>query len=348
MTFLSDTAAPAHPAILDALARANEGQAASYGGDAVTARMETTLKELFECDLAAWPCVSGTAANAVAISLLCGPMGAVACHEEAHIERDERGATEFFSGGGKLRLLPGAHAKLDLAALSDAVEAIQRDFVHETPLEALSLTNLTECGAAYTAAEIAQRADVARRAGLRVHLDGARFANALASTGASPGDMTWRAGVDIATFGATKNGALGCDVVLVFNPTSEKRAELHARAKRAGHMPPKMRFLSAQMEAYLCDDLWLILARKANAAAKKLSLGLNALPGTELAHPTEGNEVFVRLPSAGAAALEAAGIGSYPWPGGSRRFVCAWNTTDAEVDAALAAVRAALVEAPEP
>jgi len=271
----------------------------------------------------------------------CPPTGAVLAHAESHIERDERGAPEFFTGGGKLHLLGGDHAKISLDALDAALAANQPNFVHETPLAALSITNLTESGAAYSVDETAVRAERAKAHGLAVHLDGARFANAVIGTGASPADLSWRAGADILTFGATKNGALGCEAIVLFGDTRRRHAELLARAKRAGHMPPKARFLAAQMDAYLTDDLWRELAGTANARATQLAQGLAALPGASLAHPVDGNEVFARLPDPIADALREAGAQFYRWLDGSYRFVCYWSTPEEEVASLLKVARRA-------
>jgi threonine aldolase len=284
-----------------------------------------------------WLVSSGTAANALALSLICPPHGAIACHEEAHVERDERGAPEFYTGGAKLSLLPGAHAKIDVAALKSRLDASRPAFVHETPVFALSLSNLTECGAAYSVEETAERAALARAHGL-IHLDGARFANALVSTGASPAELSWRAGVNLMSFGATKNGAIGCEAILLFGEARRLAPELLVRAKRAGHMPPKMRFLGAQMAAYLKDGLWLKLAAQANASARSLADILVDAGGT-LAHPVDGNEVFCRLPARAADRLTAAGASFYPWLDGSHRFVCSWTTAKSEVAAAEAALK---------
>lgn len=331
MNFSSDTAAPVHPAILEALAEANTGAAPSYGADRWMAAAKAALCDVFETDLDIWLVSSGTAANALALSLICPPHGAIACHAEAHIERDERGAPEFYTGGARLSLLPGAHAKIDLAALKQRLDASRPAFVHETPVFALSLSNLTECGAAYSAEETAERADLARGHGL-VHLDGARFANALISTGASPAELSWRAGVNLMSFGATKNGAIGCEAILLFGEARRFAPDLLVRAKRAGHLPPKMRFLGAQMAAYLKDGLWLKLARDANASAKALAEILMRAGG-ELAHPVDGNEVFCRLPPGAADRLVTAGANFYPWLDGSHRFVCSWATSDEEIAA---------------
>jgi threonine aldolase len=339
MNFSSDTAAPAYPAILDAMLDASRGPAPSYGADPWTATARTALREVFEADLDVWLVSSGTAANALALATMCPPHGAILCHAEAHIERDERGAPEFFTGGGKLSLLSGDHARIELQGLRARLAVNRPDFVHETPAHVLSLSNLTESGAAYAPREVAERAALARSAGLAVHLDGARLANALVSTGSTPADMTWRAGVDVVTFGATKNGALGCEAIILFGAMRERFGDLTARAKRAGHMPPKMRFLGAQMAAYLKDGLWLTLARRANASATHLASVLTGA-GARLAHPVDGNEVFAFLAPADEARLKAAGAAFYPWIDGSCRFVCSWATERAEIEA-LSAVLAA-------
>lgn len=332
MNFSSDTAAPAHPAILEAMLAASKGPSPSYGSDPWTAAARSALRDVFETDVDVWFVSSGTAANALALATLCPPHGAIFCHEEAHIERDERGAPEFYTGGAKLALLPGAHARIDLAALRDRIAANRHDFVHETPAHVLSLSNLTESGAAYRPFEIAERAALAREGGLAVHLDGARLANALVSTGATPAEMTWRAGVDVVSFGATKNGAVGCEAIVLFGAARQRMGDLIVRAKRGGHMPPKMRFLGAQMSAYLKDGLWLQLARRANTSATSLATALTRA-GAELAHPVDGNEVFAHLPAGLADRLSAAGATFYPWIDGSHRFVCSWATEPSEVDA---------------
>ena len=332
MNFSSDTAAPAHPAILEAMLAASKGPSPSYGSDPWTASARKALSEVFETDLDIWLVSSGTAANALALATLCPPHGAVLCHNEAHIERDERGAPEFFTGGAKLSLLPGAHARIDMAALREKIAANRHAFMHETPAHVLSLSNLTESGAAYRPFEIAERASLAREAGLAVHLDGARLANALVSTGASPAEMTWRSGVDVLCFGATKNGAVGCEAIILFGAARQRAHDLMVRAKRAGHMPPKMRFLAAQMSAYLKDGLWLQLARRANTSATSLATTLTRA-GAELAHPVDGNEVFAHLPDGMADRLSAAGATFYPWIDGSHRFVCSWATEPSEIDA---------------
>ena len=340
MNFSSDTSAPAHPNVIEAMMAANTGMAASYGGDSGTAALREKLAAVFETgDFDYWMTASGTASNALALSCFCPATGAVLCHEEAHIQRDERGAPEFFSGGGKLHLLPGFGARIDREALEAALAGINRAFVHETPAEVLSLTNLTECGTAYRAAEVALYAGMAAEKGLAVHMDGARLGNALVSTTASAAEMTWRAGVDVLTFGLTKTGGIGCEVILLFGRARTKFAELQVRAKRSGHMPPKMRFLAAQAHAMLDGGLWLELAGQANARAQELAAAFIAA-GYELAFPVDGNEVFAFLPEAAAKRLAAAGGKFYPWPGGSYRFVCSWCTGADEVAAVAEALRA--------
>ena len=334
MDFASDTTAPAHPNVIDALAAANSGSASSYGADAVTARLRTALADTFETDdFEFWVCASGTASNALALSVMCSSTGAIACHEEAHIERDERGAPEFFTGGAKLRLLPGHGAQIDETALRQALAHNDPSFVHETPLETLSLTNLTECGTAYSVETVEHYTALAKAEGLNVHLDGARLANALVSTHATPAQMSWKAGVDVLTFGLTKTGAIGCEIILLFGDMQSQFEALKARAKRSGHMPPKMRFLAAQGEAMLRQGLWLNLARSANAKARNLADLLCAKPGVTLAYPVDGNEVFAHLPVDLEARIKSAGVKRYPWPGGSYRFVCNWATPDADLDA---------------
>lgn len=333
MDFSSDTSAPAHPSVIEALSSANEGQAPSYGTDDHTRAVADTLRDLFETDLDIWIVASGTASNALALSLLCPPTGAVICHEAAHIAVDERGAPEFYTGGGKLQLLPGENGKIAPETLKAALAKRNPEFVHETPAEVLSLTNLTESGTAYSPTEIAALSEMAKAAGLSVHLDGARLANALVGLKASPADVSWRAGVDVLTLGLTKTGAIGCEIIVLFGKAREKLGELKARAKRAGQMPPKARFLAAQAEALLDGGLWLDLAGRANACAGRVAGLLGEVKGAKLAAPVHGNEVFVHLPKPVVSKLEKAGVGFYPWPDGSFRFVCSWATSGAEIDA---------------
>lgn len=333
MDFSSDTSAPAHPAVLEALEKVNTGSQPSYGADTVNAELHTLLARVLETDdFDFWLCASGTASNALALSCLCPPTGAVLCHAGAHIAVDERGAPEFFSGGGKLQLLPGPQGQIDETALRNALARINPDFVHETPAHVLSLTNLTENGTAYPVARLRHYAALAHETGLSVHLDGARLANALVTTGASPAEMSWQAGVDVLSLGLTKTGAIGCEIIVLFGETRSRFGELKARAKRSGHMPPKMRYLAAQAIAMLTDNRWLDLARTANQRARQLSDALCRHPETELMHPVEGNEVFVRLDETIARSLREAGGVFYPWPDRSYRFVTHWQTPEEAID----------------
>lgn len=333
MNFGSDTTSPAHPRVLEALGRANSGYQPSYGGDVISARLRALLAETLDTeDFDFWLVASGTAANALALSCFCPPTGAILCHQEAHIERDERGAPGFFTGGASLRLLPGRGARIDPEAFEAALASNNPDFVHETPLHVLSLTNLTECGTMYSVAETLAFAGRARSAGLAVHLDGARLGNALAAANLRPSQLTWSCGVDVLTLGLTKTGAIGCELILLFGRARERFAQLRARAKRAGHMPPKMRYLAAQAEAMLTGGLWLELAASANAKAQLLSETFQAA-GIGLEHCRQGNEVFARLESRDIQALRLAGASFYEWPDGSCRFVCSWTTTQEEISA---------------
>ena len=338
MNFLSDTTAPAHPALIEAIGKANDGFAPSYGADPLSGYVESRLKDVFESDLKLVFTNSGTAANALALSVLCPPHGMVLCHDEAHIHRDERGAPEFFTGGGKLLPLHGDHAKIGQAELEDALNQWPQDFVHAPQPRVLSLSNLNESGCAYSADEMRARIEPAKAKGLAIHVDGARFANALVSTGASPAELSWKAGADVLCLGATKNGALGAEAVILFPSAMDRFQELQIRQKRAGQMAAKMRYVAAQFDAWLEGDLWLTLAGHANTMARRLAEGLCASEGVTLVHPVDGNEVFVTLTDTVAQRLQDAGAGFYRWPDGSARFVASWATQKSDVEAALLAL----------
>lgn len=311
MDFASDNTAGAAREILEALSAANSGTAAPYADDDLTARVECRLAELFECEAAVFLVSTGSAANGLALATVTPPYGAVLCHEASHIQRDECGGPEFYTGGAKLMPLPGAAGKLTPEAVKEALFYQPRGVVHFAQISALSLTQATESGTVYTPGEIADLAETAHESGLAVHMDGARFANAVAHLGCTPADLTWRAGVDVLVFGATKNGALAAEAVLFFNP--ERAADFAFRRKRAGHLLSKSRFLAAQWDAYLTDDLWLKLARAANARAQELAEGLGGIPGVHLSYPTQANEVFAELPREATVALEKAGARFHPW-----------------------------------
>ncbi len=337
MSFSSDTCAPAHPAVLAAQAAANTGFAPSYGADDYSARLAGRLREVFETDdLAVAIATTGTAANALALSMLTPPTGGGLCHHIAHINTHERGAPEFFTGA-KLTGLPGDHARIDPDALEAALAARDPGFVHLPLASALSISNLTESGTVYSPAEASRLCGMAKDSGLGVHVDGARLANAIAATGAAPADLTWRAGADAVSFGLTKNGGMSAEMMILFGPLAARGDELEARRKRAGQMPAKARFAAAEALALLEDGLWLDLAAAANRAATKLSEGLAAIPGVEVLYPVQGNLVFVQMPEAVAGKAAAAGAGSYARQG-SARLVCSWNTEDAEIEALLSAL----------
>ena len=331
MNFSSDNATGVAPQIMAALAAANEGHAMAYGDDPVTKAAEAAFTDLFERELAVFPVATGTAANALALSALTPPWGQIYCHRNAHIEEDEAGAPELFSGGAKLALLDGEHGKIEAATLAAAVAGAGFGVQHHSQPTAISAT---EAGTAYAPDEVAALAAIAHDAGLSVHMDGARFANALAHLGCSPAEATWKAGIDVLSFGATKNGAMAAEAVIFFDP--DAAGDFLYRRKRGGHLFSKMRFLSAQLAAYLRDDLWLANARHANARAAELSQGLAALDGARLAHAVQANEIFIYLPEAVLGALEAGGANFHRWgTDGQARFVCAFNTDPDDVARAL-------------
>jgi threonine aldolase len=336
--FASDNAAPAHPKILAALGEANEGVAPSYGADAWTARAEAQLREIFETDCAVLFVPTGTAANALSLAALTPPWGAVFTHRLAHIAQDEAGAPEFYTGGAKLLLLEGPSAKLEPATLDAEASRYARDRVHWAQPFAVSISQVTECGAVYSPEEVGALARATHARGLKLHMDGARFANALVATGATAAQMSWQAGVDVLSFGATKNGAMATEAIVCFD--RDAAAVLPHLRKRAGHLFSKHRYLAAQMAAYLEDGLWLDLARRANASGAALADALRGA-GATFAHPVDANMLFARLAPTQAKALRAAGVAFHPsLPDGADcyRFVASWATTDAEI----AAVKGAL------
>lgn len=341
MFFASDNGSAVPAEILAALSRANDGPARGYGADAVTARAQAAVRAAFEAPEAMVHFVAtGTAANALALATLTPPWGAVFCHTDAHVNTDECGAPEMFTAGAKLVGVPGDHGRMTPAALAEKIGTLGNIGVHTVQPGSVTLTNVTEAGTVYTPAEIAALAAVAHDARLPVHLDGARFANALVATGATPAEMTWKAGVDAVSLGGTKNGLLGAEAVVIFDPA--KAWEFELRRKRAGHLFSKLRYLAAQVEAWLEGDLWLRLARQSNAAMARLSAGLGN--AARPLHPVEANIAFTEWAPGTHARLQAAGAVYYdlPAPAGQERarLVTSWNTTEAEVDAFLAALHA--------
>ena len=350
MDFASDNAAGIAPEILDAVARSAAARAPAYGADEWTQRAETALKAVFEREVAVFLVATGTAANALALGALCPPWGAVVCHEEAHIIDDECGAPEMFTAGAKLVGAPGFGAKLTPESVNEVLARLPRGSIKTVQPSAISISQATEAGLVYSVAEVAALGALAKAQGIGLHMDGARFANSVVAAGASPADLTWRAGVDVLSFGATKNGALACEAVVFFD--AERAKNFGYQRKRGGHLLSKGRFLGAQMEAYLQGGLWLRLAARANASAARLARGVTAIPGYRLAFACEANEVFVLGPAAGFARARGAGARFYDWSTralaegtGPRagetlvRLVCSFETRDEEIAGLLTALR---------
>ena len=333
MRFFSDNAAPACPEALAAIGAANRLDTA-YDGDSYSQRLNAAFSALFETQVEALWVSTGTAANALALTALCPPHGAVICHRYAHIQIDECGAPEFYTHGAKLLLGDGEGAKLSPEGVEGVAATIRPD-VHQAQPAVLSITNATEYGLVYTVEETAALGRVAKARGLGFHLDGARFANAVASLGCAPAELTWKAGVDILSFGFTKNGGLNAECLVFFRP--ELAAPIHFRRKRAGHLLSKGRYLAAQILAMVENDVWLRNARTANDSAARLA---EAAGPDRLLLPVQANEVFVRVTPDEAAALRAQGFDFYDWGPGEARLVTSWDSDPAEVDALAAAIRA--------
>ncbi len=338
MFFASDNAGPVHPQIMDALAKANNGHAMPYGADTIMDEVRTQIREVFEAPAAAvYLVATGTAANALSLATLADPWQTVFCSPVAHIHEDECSAPEFYTGGAKLTLVPGGD-KMTPDALAASISGEGTRGVHGPQRGPVSITQVTERGGVYTVAEIEALCDAAKSFDVPVHLDGARFANALVALECSPAEMTWKAGVDAVSFGATKNGAMGVEAVVLFD--ADKAWEFELRRKRGAHLFSKHRYLSAQMQGYLADDLWLASARKANDAARALSTGL-AAKGAEFMHPTEANMIFCAFPRSVHQRLHDAGAKYYVWSGSlegddpeemlGARLVCDWSVTEADI-----------------
>lgn len=345
MNFGSDNTSGAHPKVMEALLAANAGHAPAYGADDWTARAIARLREVFEAPKAeVWMVASGTATNALALASVSKPWGKIFCHKGAHVETSECNAVPFYSGGADLVPVPGYHGRIAPGALSAALEAYGRIDVHAGVRSALTLTNSTEAGTIYTPEAVTRLATIAHGAGMAVHMDGARLANALAALKCSPAELTHRAGVDILSFGGTKNGGMAIEAVVVFDPA--RADDLGMRRMRGGQLWSKHRFLAAQWLALLEDGLWLELAAHANAMAARLGKGL-AETGITLDHPVEANQVFAAVPRARLTRAREAGLTCADWPFTQPagvdprhvRLVCGWATTEAEVDAAITALR---------
>lgn len=336
----SDNSAGVAPEILAALASANEGSALAYGGDDLTAQLRDIVREVFEHpDADVFPVVSGTAANSLALSALCPPWGSVLCHETAHIFANEGGATSLFSGGAVMHGLSGEHFKLSPTVVQQAFDRTNWGDPHHSQPSVVSVTCPTDFGTVYTTAEVASLAALARTRDLRMHLDGARVANAIVALQCSPSALTAAAGVDAFSLGATKNGALSTDAIVCFDPAVAD--QLVYRLKRSGHVASKMRFQSAQLVAYLTDGLWLRLATRANDAMAALADGLRALDVALLAEP-QANMLFARVGEQAAVALADAGLLFYGMGNGVVRFVTSFQTTEADVAEVLTRARPVL------
>lgn len=338
MRLASDNTSGAAPEILAAVCRANEGFVKSYGADPITDRVTALVREVFEApEAAVYLVATGTAANALSLALLTPPWAATFAHQSAHVTVDECGAPEFYSGGGKVVPVAGAQGRITPDTLAKALSGVVQGDVHSVQRGALTITNLTEAGTTYSPTEVAALAKVAKAHGMACHMDGSRLANALVATGASPAEMTWRAGVDVLSLGGTKNGCLGVEAVVLFDPSRAWEFEL--RRKRGGHLFSKHRFLSAQMEAYLTDGLWLKLAAHANAMGQRLASGLRAKRATVSDAPA--NMMFPEWGSGTHDRLLAAGAYYYPMsaPEGRERarLVTSWSTTEDHVDSFLRA-----------
>jgi threonine aldolase len=346
MDFRSDNASGAHPAIIAALVDANRGTATAYGEDEWTRRLQRRFSDLFERAVSVLPVVTGTAANALALATFTPPWGAIYCHDGAHISVAECGAPELYSGGARLVTVGGAHGKLSAPTVEAAIQ--REGDVHANQPAAISISQATEVGTVYRADEVAALSEAARRHRMILHVDGARFANALVAAGKAPAELTWKVGVDVLSFGATKNGCLAAEAIVLFEPDADRGAQLGFRRKRGGHLISKSRFLAAQLDAYLTDELWLDNARHANAAARRLAAGLERNLGVAPAEPVETNGVFVVLEPRIATALRAAGFLFHDWPTlgpGGCRLVTSFDTTDAAVDAFVAAATEAAATA---
>jgi threonine aldolase len=331
--FRSDNVTGVCPEIMAAIAAANDGSAAAYGEDAWTERLQATFNNLFEREVSVFPVATGTAANSLSLASLSPVYGAIYAHATAHITVDECNAPEFYTGGAKVVAVPGADGKITAADLDGLLAGATPHGHHNAQPAAVSLSQATEVGTVYGVDDVAAIGAVCRDHGVALHMDGARIANAVVHLGCSFADVTWRAGVDVLSFGATKNGAMAAEAVVFFNPAAAARMPF--LRKRAGHLLSKMRFLSAQLDAYVKDDVWRRNAEHANGTAKRLVEGISALPGVALRHPLQANEIFVQLPAPVIDGLEADGFLFHAWGNPSDnvvRLVAGFSTAEADVD----------------
>ncbi len=338
MNFASDNITGAAPEILDAIQAANDGALMPYGNDDVTRAAEAKVAQVFETEAEVFFVATGTAANALAISAATPPWGVIFCHAGAHLNDTEGGAPEFFSGGAKLIPLDGENGKITAAALEAAIAGAYVGNVHHAQPAAVSITQATEAGTLYNVDEVAAISAVCRDHDLKLHMDGARFSNAVAALGCSAAEVTWKAGIDVLSFGATKNGALTAEAVVLFDKVLAR--DFGYRRKRAGHLFSKMRLLAVQWDTYVTDDLWLRNAAHANAMATRMADGLAAIDGVALTRPVEANIVFPRLTAAMIEGLKADGFQFYERGGENVvRLVCSFATTAEGVDAFIGAAK---------
>ena len=328
--FASDNVAGACPEVLDAILKANDGDRAPYGDDEISKNLQDKFSEIFEKEVIVFPTSSGTAANALALSTMTPSFGNIYCHKLSHINVDECGAPEFYTGGAKLVNLNGINGKITAEELNKSISG--KGVVHHTQPSSVSITQLCETGEAYELDEVKKISEIAHNHKLNMHMDGARFANALVSLDCSPAEMTWKSGIDVLSFGATKNGCLAAEAIIFFKP--ELVGNLPYLMKRAGHLLSKMSFVSAQLDAYITNEVWLRNAKHANAMGKKLSQGLNQHKNIELAYPTDANEIFVKIPKDIIDQLNSEGytINDDEWDGKAVRLVTAWNTSLSDIE----------------
>ena len=334
--FASDNVAGACPEVLDALMKANEGDSAPYGNDDYSKVLQEKFSEIFEKEVIVYPTASGTAANALALSTMTPVFGNIYCHKLAHINTDECGAPEFYTGGAKLIPLTGINGKITPEELEKNISGT--GIVHHTQPSSVSITQVCETGEVYELDEIKKIADVAHKHKLNMHMDGARFANALVALNCTPAEMTWKSGIDVLSFGATKNGCIAAEAIIFFKP--ELVGNISFLMKRAGHLLSKMRFISAQLDAYISNDVWLKNAKQANEMGKKLSDGLVKHNSIKLAYPTQANEVFAKFPREMIEHLNSLGykMNEDELDGQAVRLVAAWNTQNSDVESFLESI----------
>jgi threonine aldolase len=336
--FRSDNETPIAPAMLEAIVKANQGTAYAYAEDSWSEKLNEAFSTLFRTDTMVIPVSTGTAANSIALAAVTPPWGSVFCHSGAHILNDECGAPEFFGNGFRLVGIEGEFAKLTPSALKKAFLQREGHGVHSNIASCVSITQATEGGSIYSIDEVAAMSRTAHDLGMMIHMDGARFGNAVASLGCHPAEITSDLGIDMLSFGASKNGCMAAEALLFFNQPEPLKSELREKAerirKRSGHLLSKMRYVSAQLLAYIEDDRWLNMARHANAQAAKFEDAVVNHEAAKLEFPVQGNEVFVRWSAEGFREMENKGIDFLMWPGGDdlARFVFGHSTTDADVE----------------